>query len=77
MLAAAVVCDSDSPCGPSSRPNFSVPATLEVSYAEPFSAEKAAELPFVRRESGRTVSVFCRTVMEIYRYADMMASFKG
>ena len=55
----------------------SVPATLEVSYAEPFSAEKAAELPFVKRESGRTVSVFCRTVMEIYRYADMMASFKG
>lgn len=56
---------------------INVPATLEVSYAAPFSAEKASELPFVKRESGRVVSVECRTVMEVYRYAVLMASFEG
>lgn len=56
---------------------INVPATLEVNYAAPYSAEKASELPFVKRESGRIVSVECRTVMEVYRYAVLMASFKG
>ena len=53
------------------------PATLEVNYAQPFSAEKAAELPFVKRESGRTVSIVCRNAVEVYQFSAMMSRYTG
>lgn len=56
---------------------ISEPATLEVNYAEPFSAEKAAELPFVKREAGRVISVACRNAVEVYRFAAMLSNYKG
>lgn len=56
---------------------INVPATLEVSYAAPYAAEKASELPFVKRESGRVISASCPTVIDVYRYAVMAASFQG
>lgn len=51
--------------------------TVEVQYAEPYSAEKAAELPYVKRESGRTVVAHARTALEAYVTADKLAGFRG